>query len=723
MALLGWRQVDSDIMVRAGWIGGPRHWPGPPDARGLLDDARRLFARDAAAVTWSLPICPAHVPDSPHTAYGGFTWSGSDGRPHRVEVRACFLHLPRLLAARPLPWQAQVPAAAATTTKGGTDAGRFCAGRGGAPPDAWYRLLDAAILQRHPAIRSYRGPAADGSYFVHPPNAIKGGRCEHALIFDSVERGPRVPERQAGSVDAAVLPGAEGLREWLGPRRGEDFIFVVVGMLVEPGRVRRALESLARQQVPPGTTWGVVVVWDGADHTLDSPGPGGGTEGGVCYADSCDATAYIQWLCCGGGIPGLDGRCTLLMPRVRRGGLANTVTAIRDVCSELLSVIILVDLDDSLVGDQVLLRLAARFRAGAEAVVGGMLRLGKAGSGRDGRPACAFNLKAPRAARGGCVWSHLRSFRRYLFLRVGDESLRGLDGAYYDVAWDWAMMLPVVEMAWRAECWDGDEVLYLYEPAGLDAPPRPAADVAAAVAAREAVIGDIVGKASYAKLAPTVAVVGYASFGHLSAELAREVDAAAEELGQLLATSGYSVVTGGMGGVMHSCARGMARAQGSVLSLLPSASRFANGPTPHAPALPTGLGVGRNAVVACADALVVVGGGAGTLDETARAWGNHRLIVVLRGMGGQEERLSAVITGGRDSGGCGPERYSASRLDHRLPLRDSVLAAGGGSDKDQGIQFADSPAEAVEILDRLLSLYRLEQVLWAAEHRPTDALQ
>jgi uncharacterized protein (TIGR00725 family) len=593
----------------------------------------------------------------------------------------------------------------------------------GAPLGAWYRLLDEAILQRQPAVRSYRGPSADGTYFVHPPNAIKGEHGEHALILDSVERGAHMPQRQAGSVDAVMQKGAGGLRGWLGPRRGEDFVFIVVGMLVEPGRARRALESIACQQVPPGATWGAVVVWDGADHTPESPGPcGGGGGGRTSDANSGDATAYIQWLCCGGGIPELDGRCTLLMPRMRRGGLANTVTAIRDVCSEALSVIILVDLDDSLVGNQVLLRTAAHFRAGAEVVVGGMLRLGKAGNGRDGRPVCTFNLKAPRAARGGCVWSHLRTFRRYLFLRVADESLRGGDGAYYDVAWDWAMMLPMVEMAWRAECWKGDEVLYLYEPSALEASPCPTAVVAAGVARRESVIGDIVGKAPYAMLTPTVAVVGYASFRHLSVELAQELDAAAEELGQLLAASGYSVVTGGMGGVMHSCARGVASARGSVLSLLPAASRFAHGPTPHAPALPTGLGVGRNGVVACADALVVVGGGAGTLDEVARAWGNRRLVVVLRGMGGQEDRLSAAVAGGGGSGSCGPGRTPAARLDHRLPLRDSLLAAGAGSDKDQAIQFANSPAEAVEVLDRLLTLYRLEQVLWAAESRPTDAL-
>jgi len=46
--------------------------------------------------------------------------------------------------------------------------------------------------------------------------------------------------------------------------------------------------------------------------------------------------------------------------------------------------------------------------------------------------------------------------------------------------------------------------------------------------------------------------------------------------------------------------------------------------------LPTGLGHGRNVLVAHSDALVAIGGGAGTLSEIALAWVHGRLVIAFR---------------------------------------------------------------------------------------------
>lgn len=56
-------------------------------------------------------------------------------------------------------------------------------------------------------------------------------------------------------------------------------------------------------------------------------------------------------------------------------------------------------------------------------------------------------------------------------------------------------------------------------------------------------------------------------------------------------------------------------------------------------AIPTGLGHGRNALVARSDAVIAIGGGAGTLSEMALAWTYGRLIVAMR-CGGWSERLA-----------------------------------------------------------------------------------
>lgn len=55
--------------------------------------------------------------------------------------------------------------------------------------------------------------------------------------------------------------------------------------------------------------------------------------------------------------------------------------------------------------------------------------------------------------------------------------------------------------------------------------------------------------------------------------------------------------------------------------------------------IPTGLDHGRNLVVAQSDAIIAIGGGAGTLSEMALAWIHRRLIIALR-CGGWSERLA-----------------------------------------------------------------------------------
>jgi len=71
------------------------------------------------------------------------------------------------------------------------------------------------------------------------------------------------------------------------------------------------------------------------------------------------------------------------------------------------------------------------------------------------------NLSNPRAHRGGNIWQHLRTFRKSLFDRIDAHDLK-LDGAWVDLATDWAFMLPMVEMA-KIPVWIRDS-LYLHEP-------------------------------------------------------------------------------------------------------------------------------------------------------------------------------------------------------------------------------------------------------------------
>ncbi len=117
---------------------------------------------------------------------------------------------------------------------------------------------------------------------------------------------------------------------------------------------------------------------------------------------------------------------------------------------------------------------------------------------------------------------------------------------------------------------------------------------------------------------------------------AREGDAAwaaAEKLGERLVDAGFRVLTGGLGGVMEAACHGAHRSPayrpGDTIAVLPGDDASAANASVDV-ALPTGLGPLRNGLVARADAVVAVGGGAGTLSEMALAWILRRLVVALR---------------------------------------------------------------------------------------------
>jgi hypothetical protein len=173
-----------------------------------------------------------------------------------------------------------------------------------------------------------------------------------------------------------------------------------------------------------------------------------------------------------------------------------------------------------------------------------------------------------------------------------------------------------------------------------------------------------------------VAVVGDAgaALDSASALLARK-------LGGRLVDGGYRVLTGGLGGVMEAACEGARRSRGyrsgDTVGVLPG----------HDPAeasayvdiiIPTGLDVARNSIVAHADAVVAIGGGAGTLSEIAVAWMLKRLI------------LAFPVDGW--SG-----RLADTRIDDRVRYEEIP---------EDRVYKVQTPAEAIELLDRLLPRYQ-----------------
>jgi uncharacterized protein (TIGR00725 family) len=104
----------------------------------------------------------------------------------------------------------------------------------------------------------------------------------------------------------------------------------------------------------------------------------------------------------------------------------------------------------------------------------------------------------------------------------------------------------------------------------------------------------------------------------------------AESVGRAIAQAGGVLICGGLGGVMEGAARGAAGAGGVTIGLLPGAdARNANAYI--AIPLPTGLGEGRNVLVArTAHAVIAIGGEWGTLSEVALARKVGVPVILLR---------------------------------------------------------------------------------------------
>jgi uncharacterized protein (TIGR00725 family) len=142
----------------------------------------------------------------------------------------------------------------------------------------------------------------------------------------------------------------------------------------------------------------------------------------------------------------------------------------------------------------------------------------------------------------------------------------------------------------------------------------------------------------------------------------------AEEVGRLIAERKGVVVSGGLSGVMEAASRGAKRAGGLVIGILPGfdkadANAFVD------IAITTGMGRMRNTLsVRAADAVIMISGGIGTLNELTVAY-EIKPTVILETSGGWSSRIREIA-------------YDGKHLDE----------SGSAT-----LHFATTPAEAVEL--------------------------
>jgi hypothetical protein len=155
----------------------------------------------------------------------------------------------------------------------------------------------------------------------------------------------------------------------------------------------------------------------------------------------------------------------------------------------------------------------------------------------------------------------------------------------------------------------------------------------------------------------------------------------ATSLGKSLVDEGFRIVTGGLGDLPQAIAEGARSSpnyhDGALVAILPSYDPC-DAESCADIVIATGLDHARNMILANSDAVVVIGGGAGTLSEIALAWALKRLIIALKVPG-----WSGKLAG--------------TRIDDRIRYPEI---------KEDKVYEATSAAETIQKLKILIPLYK-----------------
>lgn len=265
----------------------------------------------------------------------------------------------------------------------------------------WHRAL--AHHQKLNDLASLRG-GDSRSFYIHPLNEDKPD-IDLAALRDLIGQG-LVPVGQQDHFD--LVPNAG----WQYPPRSESVVFLLKGRGTPVEKLQRCLDSLRKQT---SQSFGVILIEDGG---------------------SAAHQALIPSL-----LGDLDVKTTLIRRQQRLGYIPNFIQAIEHICSNPDSLIVVLDQDDALMSSNVVERLHEEVASGADLINGTMFRPSK--------PAQLYipTYQDARQHGGGNVWAHMRAFRKSLFDRVPKSYFRNGTGSWFEMATDYATMLPMSELA------------------------------------------------------------------------------------------------------------------------------------------------------------------------------------------------------------------------------------------------------------------------------------
>jgi len=282
---------------------------------------------------------------------------------------------------------------------------------------SWYRAMEQQ--QKNTGFCSIRG-GDSRSFFIHPQNYRKTNADVWTTILDRVENG-YILNCQQNEFDCIG-----SYYDWTIPKRNEEVVVICCLRNVEYIRFLRMFCSVASQTYQE---WGMIIIDDASDNGLP------------IFIDNI--------------IKQYSSKITFIKNRVRQDLTANIYKAVHYFVSNAESVIVTIDGDDAIIGNNVFGEIMREYNSGGHDVV-------------IGRMYQAYHLQAhydysvdflhSRENDGGNVWQHIRSFKKYLFdsldiidLKVTNRNSTLLkkvtSSRWLPDCTDYAIMIPIIEMS------------------------------------------------------------------------------------------------------------------------------------------------------------------------------------------------------------------------------------------------------------------------------------
>ncbi|MGL1890594.1 MAG: glycosyltransferase [Spirochaetaceae bacterium] len=280
----------------------------------------------------------------------------------------------------------------------------------------WHRSIEK--FQNETGWKSLRG-GDPRTYCIHPENKHKVDKSSYLQIQDLVEQG-YFPSTQFNEWN---LKGS--LTDWSYSHREEDLIVISIGGNQNIIDFERFFTSLKSQTY---RSWGAVIIDDASNLQFQK-----------------DLLYKVQPLL---------KNITLIRNSFAKGRLENLIFAIKTICINPHSRIVILDSDDAFFNSEVLTQVSEEFENGADVVLGGMYRPDKPLKIYQRR---LYDLRKPDI---GNNWAHLLSFAKKLFDKIPEDYFYFND-SYSPYATDMITMLPIVEMANKVV--EIDDYLYFYD--------------------------------------------------------------------------------------------------------------------------------------------------------------------------------------------------------------------------------------------------------------------